>query len=820
MAALQIQELLKPANIEVSRRQALDKLNSWNSRDIASLAAVVDSARTQRDSLQSSLAESERNLDALIAETRTSVSEHLHSAQELSLLRHSLADELSSLTSELVSSMSDDQRTPTLLEDIESMHRNLKELESIKAYVQVVQQALKLSESAVEEIRTVNPISVSKYESLQVFVSSVTTTCSQVSEVTGQLNGGLRLVSYLEELEERTWSNMRDALSAVLLSVLEKLQWPMLVNFFSASEEDRKAFQMAFLDLLRLQEIGERMHTSTKAKSEKDGLYPIQALVQPISLRFKYHFEGSRQTNRLDKPEWYFTHILDASHKHRPFMEDVVQKLLSTTKYRDINAWAEFTYSLLPILARHLRKSMPSLLPHPPLLAHTIYQALSFDAAMKEEGFSLAGTMAGRYAEDKAWEGISEVVLGRKAWFEHWVEGERQFALDQYHEIIGSPDAWLIADDDTSSEESPAVNRELRPTNSARRLKSLVEQVTDRYTPIPQFSQRARFLIHVQLPLLEMYHGRIASSLDAFETLSSTLVRAVPGALSGDGRDKGRLTSGVEGVMRLCKALVSAKFVSDAMEVWGEDVFFLELWAEINRRASLRVRAETHPALPDPKDMSTEAPDGTIFEELIQQYEKLVSRAEDIIVQQVYGEVEGTLKAHLLSQGEPSPDPSASNIVISPTLLPALSLLSSHLSFLERTLPHGTVLSIYRHVAARLSTHILQRTILYRGHHRLTLEEGKVIHGECRLWVETCRQALGSIGTSSKGRVEAPWRRLLEAGQTIGAEGERWDGIVQASFGPMKDSAWEARMAELVDGTELSREEVCMIAKTRTDCDH
>jgi len=34
---------------------------------------------------------------------------------------------------------------------------------------------------------------------------------------------------------------------------------------------------------------------------EREGLYPFQALVQPIALRFKYHFEGSRQTNKLEK---------------------------------------------------------------------------------------------------------------------------------------------------------------------------------------------------------------------------------------------------------------------------------------------------------------------------------------------------------------------------------------------------------------------------------------------------------------------------------------------------------------------------------------
>ena len=35
--------------------------------------------------------------------------------------------------------------------------------------------------------------------------------------------------------------------------------------------------------------------------TEKEGLYPLQALVQPIAPRLKYHFDGSRQTNKLEK---------------------------------------------------------------------------------------------------------------------------------------------------------------------------------------------------------------------------------------------------------------------------------------------------------------------------------------------------------------------------------------------------------------------------------------------------------------------------------------------------------------------------------------
>ena len=109
---------------------------------------------------------------------------------------------------------------------------------------------------------------------------------------------------------------------------------------------------------------GEKLHLPDLAHySEKDGLYPIQALIQPVSLRFKYHFEGARQTNRVDKvsicirkstavdsiysvwqPEWYFTHVLNVTHEHRSFMENVIQQILSLTKYQDVLAHVGFHY--------------------------------------------------------------------------------------------------------------------------------------------------------------------------------------------------------------------------------------------------------------------------------------------------------------------------------------------------------------------------------------------------------------------------------------------------------------------------------------------
>jgi len=364
---------------------------------------------------------------------------------------------------------------------------------------------------------------------------------------------------------------------------------------------------------------------------------------------------------------------------------------------------------------------------------------------------------------------------------------------------------------------------ELRSTNSARRIKGLVEQVTDRYSPLPHFTQRTRFLISVQLPLLEYYHSRISSSLDAFETLSSAFVRAVPGALgvsmgggSAEGTakvDTGRLTSGVDGVQRLCKALVSARFVEGAMEGWGEELFFVELWTEINQRASLRARAEIHVSLPDPK-LVEGAPEDTIFEELVQQYTKLSRRAEDMIVHQVCGEIEGGLRTHFSTPKLEADQ--TDDIALSATLLAPIALLSSHLTFLRSALPHITVTNLYRRIASRLSEHIFNRQILYRGRHRLTVANGKIICAECELWVETCQAALS--GMSGRARVEAPWLRLLEGGRLVATDGLVWQKLVDGTFGVGNNAEWEVLVEGAVGICEMGREEVGQVLRTREDC--
>lgn len=164
------------------------------------------------------------------------------------------------------------------------------------------------------------------------------------------------------------------------------------------------------------------------------------------------------------------------------------------------------------------------------------------------------------------------------------------------------------------------------------------------------------------------------------------------------------------------------------------------------------------------------------------------------------------------SQGDDNK--SQSYTFISPTLLPALSILSSHLTALRRTLPRANINSIYRRIGSQLKTHILQRAILYRRPREVNDVERKALQREIELWVETCRLALPGAGE----HVEVPWRPLVQAGRVLGADDQVWTQILKVSFDDVGLEEWETRMMDLIGGVDISREEVCMIARTREDC--
>jgi hypothetical protein len=125
--------------------------------------------------------------------------------------------------------MSGPDRQPTLLEELETLQRNLKELESVKSYVQVIHRALYLryglldgsslpeltpfgySEAAIRQAQNFSShSSVSDYGLLQTFVSQLVDKCAVVDHSLGQQP--LHLVLFLQNVRDRTWADIKTGL--------------------------------------------------------------------------------------------------------------------------------------------------------------------------------------------------------------------------------------------------------------------------------------------------------------------------------------------------------------------------------------------------------------------------------------------------------------------------------------------------------------------------------------------------------------------------------------------------------------------------------
>ena len=139
------------------------------------------------------------------------------------------------------------------------------------------------------------------------------------------------------------------------------------------------------------------------------GLWALEAFVQPLLKRFRYHFEGRRETNRRDKPEWVFAHCVAQMRSHAPLLSGEVQPMLRAPlaplraaasqpssqgavreRYlRFLSAHCpdgvegHVAAALCGALRAKLRREMPSRLAEPPSFCHAFSEAIACERARR-----------------------------------------------------------------------------------------------------------------------------------------------------------------------------------------------------------------------------------------------------------------------------------------------------------------------------------------------------------------------------------------------------------------------------------------------------
>jgi hypothetical protein len=246
-----------------------------------------------------------------------------------------------------------------------------------------------------------------------------------------------QLLHHVDKITQALRAKIHDAFSSDLDRVLKQIHWPTPKANIPA--ELREEWETAVVKLLDLQmpELEGMSYASGPGDKIKlpPVLFPLEVLVQPMEMRFRYHFEGDKPTNRIDRPEYFLSHITTLLNDYSAFVSDHVQPvLLKHFRGTDlalnpvyIDAMSAFITALLPMLRTKIRSLLPKVAGQPQLLSHLVHEVMSFDSTIRDNwGYD------GGYGVD-GWKGLSWEFLVQGDWFGRWLQVEKDCTWPSRH---------------------------------------------------------------------------------------------------------------------------------------------------------------------------------------------------------------------------------------------------------------------------------------------------------------------------------------------------------------------------------------------------
>ncbi len=360
------------------------------------------------------------------------------------------------------------------------------------------------------------------------------------------------LVNHVERITEKLWKEMKETMSREMEAILTKRNWPHGVD--PQSEMDPE-WQQCFEKLIDLQ-APEVLYSD-----EIVTLLPFEVIVSPFVQWFRFQFIGENATST---PQSFGTfcipQFLSLLDKWEQFFRDNVSYILASrfrnTKVQDVSVYVDPACALIAALLPVMREKIAAVVEHglrnPQFLSSLMIQLMNLDDDLRSR-FNYDGG-----DPERGWAGLTSEVLATH--FDTWLRVEKEFALERFHTIMNSADARNIDYDYNGP-------GKMKPTFGAVRITDLLRTVTSQYERIRRFSHKLRFLIDIQLEILDEYHDRLRDSLEAYYSITSTLGRTLHGVT----KEQLAALEGTGAFETLCRVLGSSDHVVSTLKDWSNE---------------------------------------------------------------------------------------------------------------------------------------------------------------------------------------------------------------------------------------------------------
>ncbi|KAF2835919.1 hypothetical protein M501DRAFT_941214 [Patellaria atrata CBS 101060] len=720
-----------------------------NLADLDTLDAIISNVRNQHVLLKKQLEEAESDLQ----HAKEASQSHDRTLRENARQFQKEQDGIDRRLRAIIQSDSSDDATLQLQSVLSKQHI----LDVTSAYFELLNEVENLSRESISQLGKSDEAAVESYRQLQLLVTKAVPLQDAAEGAAPQL------LYHIREITDDLRNRIQAAFASDLDAILKKIFWPKKDVVLTGKLREEWSRSVGKLLDLQKQDLEEREHEVSSSRNFERRpivLLPLEVLARPLEVRFKYHFDGDRPTNRLDKPEYFLSHITDLIDQYSPFLQDSLQPvLIEHFKGSDlamnpiyIDATSAFITALLSILRTKVFSTLPKVGNEPQLLSHFIHELLSFDSTIRDEwkydgGYGAIG-----------WKGLSWEVLqeDNSIWFRRWLEVEKNFALKRYEDILSAPDAGELDYDSVDANVT-------KPSKAAIRVNDLLETVTEHYRPLSSFSQKIRFLIDIQIAIFDQYFNRLSSGLEAYLSMTTAIGRRV----TGISKEEQLELQGIKGLDRLCRVYGSADYLERAMRDWSDDLFFLELWDELQDRARNSSRNNQNisrnlnleeVAEKTSSSLGSDEDTGALFDSTATAYKGLRIRTEKIIVDNLAYNVAEALRPYR-SSNPWSTLTTPPSTATSANLDPLLKYLNDTFKFLSRALGQVPLRRIARQVCGSVQTYLWDQVLM---RHSFSTAGAAQLRTDLDAVVATIERHVG------KGSAETGMRRVREGVRLIG----------------------------------------------------